>query len=51
MSELNAAQLAAFSVDVYDAADDLLRRLPAPPREMSSMGSAVAYLTGRPASW
>jgi Ca2+-binding RTX toxin-like protein len=28
MSDLNAAQLAAFSVDAYDAAPDLTRRLP-----------------------
>jgi Ca2+-binding RTX toxin-like protein len=28
MSTLNAAELAAFSVDAYDAADDLTRRLP-----------------------
>jgi hypothetical protein len=28
MSTLNAAELAAFSVDAYDAAADLARRLP-----------------------
>ena len=48
MSQLNAAQLAAFSVDVYDAADDLLRRLPpgfVRLAEMSNGGlHAVAYL-------
>jgi hypothetical protein len=31
MTQLNAAQLAAFSVDVYDAADDVMRRLLQPP--------------------
>jgi hypothetical protein len=48
MSELNAAQLAAFSVDVYDAADDLLRRLPPGFVRLSEMSNgglhAVAYL-------
>ena len=48
MSQLNAAQLAAFSVDVYDAADDFLRRLPpgfARLTEMSRDGlHAVAYV-------
>ena len=48
MSQLNAAQLAAFSVDVYDAADDLLRRLPPGFVRLSEMSSgglqAVAYL-------
>jgi len=47
MSQLNAAQLAAFSVDVYDAADDLLRRLPPGFVRLSEMSSgglqAVAY--------
>src|SRR5262245_17933345 len=48
MSQLNAAQLAAFSVDVYDTAEDFLRRL-APGfirlSEMSKDGlRAVAYL-------
>ena len=48
MSELNAAQLAAFSVDVYDAADDFLRRLPPGFTRLSEMSKdglhAVAYL-------
>jgi Ca2+-binding RTX toxin-like protein len=48
MSELNAAQLAAFSVDVYDGADDLLRRLPPGFVRLSEMSygdlRAVAYL-------
>ena len=48
MSQLNAAQLAAFSVDVYDAADDFLRRLPPGFTRLSEMSNAglhaVAYL-------
>ena len=48
MSQLNAAQLAAFSVDIYDAADDFLRRLPPGFTRLSEMSKdglhAVAYL-------
>jgi hypothetical protein len=48
MTQLNAAQLAAFSVDVYDAADDFLRRLPPGFARLSEMSvdglHAVAYL-------